>query len=82
MTCYYFELKQAIHLHSLIITHSGGLPGVKEEGLLDSTLQHMKNDSYYPDFLDKLTHLVFSINKNHAFNDGNKRASIALSALF
>ncbi|KDE38453.1 hypothetical protein ADINL_2908 [Nitrincola lacisaponensis] len=31
---------------------------------------------------DKLTHLVFSINKNHAFNDGNKRSSLALGAYF
>jgi death-on-curing protein len=29
-----------------------------------------------------LTHLVFSINKLHAFNDGNKRTSIALGAYF
>ena len=31
---------------------------------------------------DKLCHLVFSINKNHPFNDGNKRSSIALGAYF
>ena len=31
---------------------------------------------------DKITHLVFSINKNHAFNDGNKRSSLALGAYF
>lgn len=42
----------------------------------------MKNDLYYPSLEDKLTHLFFSINKNHCFNDGNKRASIALTAYF
>ncbi len=26
--------------------------------------------------------MVYSINKNHAFNDGNKRSSIALGAYF
>jgi len=31
---------------------------------------------------DKLTHLVFSINKNHVFNDGNKRSSLVLGAYF
>ena len=30
----------------------------------------------------KSTHLVFSINKNHAFHDGNKRSSLALGAYF
>ena len=29
-----------------------------------------------------MTHLVFAINKHHAFNDGNKRSSIALGAYF
>jgi death-on-curing protein len=42
----------------------------------------MKNDLYYPEFEDKVCHLFYSINKNHAFNDGNKRTSIALSAYF
>ncbi|WP_319777675.1 type II toxin-antitoxin system death-on-curing family toxin [Maridesulfovibrio sp.] len=49
---------------------------------MESVLEHIKNDLYYPEFLDKITHLCFSINKNHAFNDGNKRTSIALSAFF
>jgi death-on-curing protein len=31
---------------------------------------------------DKLTHLVYSVNKNHPFNDGNKRSSIGLGAYF
>ncbi len=37
---------------------------------------------YYPEIEDKVCHLFFSINKNHAFNDGNKRSSIVLSAYF
>ena len=37
---------------------------------------------YYPELEHKLTHLFFSINKNHSFQDGNKRASIVLSAYF
>jgi len=53
-----------------------------DQGRLESVLSHVQNDDYYPEFLDKITHLCFSINKNHAFNDGNKRTSIALSAFF
>ena len=37
---------------------------------------------YYPGFNEKLNHLVFSINKFHAFNDGNKRSSLSLGAYF
>jgi death on curing protein len=32
--------------------------------------------------LQQVTHLFFSVNKNHSFNDGNKRSSIALAAFF
>lgn len=42
----------------------------------------MQNDDYYPTFEDKLTHLVWSINRNHSFSDGNKRLSITLGAQF
>ncbi|UZJ66440.1 type II toxin-antitoxin system death-on-curing family toxin [Sphingobacterium sp. KU25419] len=42
----------------------------------------MKDDFYYPCFEDKLSHLVFSVIKNHAFNDGNKRSAIGLGAMF
>ena len=78
----YFDTTHAIQLHSQIITKSGGLKGYKDIGAVESVLEHIKNDVYYPDFLDKITNLVFGINKNHAFNDGNKRASIALSSYF
>jgi death-on-curing protein len=59
-----------------------GLSGVKDVGLLESVLQHIQNDDYYPTFDAKLTHLIFGVNKFHAFNDGNKRASLTLGAYF
>lgn len=78
----YFDVKHAIAVHDSIIELSGGLSGVKDEGMIHSPLEHIQNDLYYPNFVDKLCHLIFSINKNHAFNDGNKRSSLALGAYF
>lgn len=78
----YFDSKHAILTHDYIIDKSGGSKGVKNINLLESVLEHIKHDLYYPEFEDKITHLVFSIIKNHAFNDGNKRTSIALGAFF
>ncbi|MEG4305348.1 type II toxin-antitoxin system death-on-curing family toxin [Microcoleus sp. D3_18a_C4] len=46
------------------------------------SLEHIQNDLYYPEIHHKLTHLVFAVNNFHAFNDGNKRSSIALGAYF
>ena len=82
LTFIYFDVAHAIREHDWIIDNSGGRPGLMSRGLLESPLAHIKNDDYYPLLEDKLTHLVFSINKNHAFADGNKRSSIALGAYF
>ncbi len=78
----FFTTEYAIKTHDKIIEISGGIGGVKDAGNLESPLHHIQNDDYYPELEDKVTHLVFTINKNHAFNDGNKRSSIALGAFF
>lgn len=78
----YFTTLYAIKTHDKIIEVSGGLHGIKNIGDLESPLNHIKNDDYYPAIENKVTHLFFSINKNHSFNDGNKRSSIALTAFF
>jgi death on curing protein len=78
----YFTSDYAIKIHDKIIEISGGRAGVKDYGNIDSPLNHIQNDDYYPSFEEKLTHLVFSFNKFHAFNDGNKRTSIAIGAFF
>jgi len=82
MAFLYFTTEYAIKTHDKIIEISGGASGIKDLGNLESPLEHIQNDDYYPDLEDKITHLVFSINKNHAFTDGNKRSSIALGAFF
>ena len=82
MTFIYFGAKHAVYVHDEIIRCSGGLLGILNLGLIESSLEHIQNDFYYPEMEHKLRHLFFSINKNHAFQDGNKRASIALSAYF
>ena len=78
----YFDVTHAVETQRWVIDKSGGLPGVKNVEHLESALGHIQNDLYYPEMADKLCHLVFYINKNHPFNDGNKRSSIALGAYF
>lgn len=79
---FYFDVAHALRTQEWIIKHSGGLGGVKNVQHLESVLGHIQNDDYYPDMPDKLAHLVYSVNKNHPFNDGNKRSSIGLGAYF
>lgn len=79
---YYFDALHAIAVHDEIINVSGGLLGIMKEGQVEAILDFVQSDDYYPTFEEKLCYLFFSINKGHCFNDGNKRASIALSAYF
>ncbi|MDV6169551.1 Fic family protein [Flavobacterium sp. DG1-102-2] len=82
MSYLYFDIAHALRVQDFIIENSGGRKGVLNKGLIDSVLEHVKNDLYYPLIEDKICHLFYSINKNHAFNDGNKRSSIVLSSYF
>ena len=83
MKTIYISQEQAKQTHRKTIEYSGG--GNCSElniGYLYSALELIQNDEYYPSFEDKLVHLVWSINRNHAFSDGNKRLSITLGVQF
>ena len=79
----YITIETALEIYSKTIEVSGGgSEGVLNQGQLESVLTHIQNDSYYPEFIDKLTHLFFGANRFHCFKDGNKRIAISLCAHF
>ena len=79
----YVSEEQAVKLHQETVRLSGGGSyEIINIGYLQSVLEHIQNDDYYPTFEDKLTHLIWSVNRNHSFIDGNKRLSITLGAQF
>lgn len=79
----YLTIERAIEIHRETIKNSGGGDyGQINIGYLSSCLEHIQNDDYYPTFEDKLVHLIWSVNRNHSFSDGNKRLSITLGAAF
>ncbi|SHG06114.1 death on curing protein [Flavobacterium micromati] len=78
----YFDVDYAIKEHDYIIEKSGGLSGIKDKGHLEAVLDFVQSDMYYPTFEEKAAYLFYALNKNHAFTDGNKRASIVLTAYF
>lgn len=60
MSIIYLTLEQAVEVHCKTVEVSGGgALGHLDLGKLESVLQHIQNDDYYPDFEDKLTHLFF-----------------------
>ena len=70
----YITPEQAKATHAKTIEYSGG--GTLEEldfGKLEGVLCNIQNDDWYPEFVDKLTHLFFCVCQFHCFADGNKR---------
>ena len=62
------------------------LGGSQGRGLLESALfqpqQSFGGEYLYPSISDKAAALIWSITKNHPFNDGNKRAALTTSFSF
>ncbi len=83
MAIIYPTIDQAIDVHRKTVEVSGGgVMGHLDMGRLESVLDHIQNDDYYPTFEEKLTHLFHSACKFHCFQDGNKRIAISLGAQF
>ena len=79
----YLTREQVIETYSKTIEYSGDkAKNELNQALLDSILNAVRDDSCYPTFGDKLTYIVYAINRNHIFPDGNKRLSITVGALF
>jgi len=71
-----------LHDESLIL--HGGLPGIRDEGLLDSALSRAINLAAYtePDFAELAATLGVELAKNHPFVDGNKRVAFLAVGVF
>jgi death-on-curing protein len=73
--------KQAVLiLHAMSLDIHGGLPGVRDEGLLDSALARPQQIYSYgdppPDLAALAAAYAVGIARNHPFVDGNKRAAL------
>lgn len=64
-------------LHDESLAEHGGLPGLRDEGLLDSALARPLNLAAYgdPDVCELAASYCIGLAKNHPFMDGNKRAA-------
>jgi len=74
----YLNLQQDIELHSWLINNAGGSEKLDNSNYIDNILQEIQNDRNYPKFKQKLTQLIFAINKSEKAIADSKRLSIAL----
>ncbi|MBL4730044.1 MAG: type II toxin-antitoxin system death-on-curing family toxin [Sulfurimonas sp.] len=80
------DISDVIKIHKLLIVKYGGLEGIRDKGLLDSSInrpfQTFSKNELYPSVIDKASVLIESIVKNHPFVDGNKRVGLYLCLVF
>lgn len=78
--------RQILLLHDQLLTQTGGLPGLSDDGLLDSALnapfQSFGEISVYPSLPQKAARLGYGLIKNHPFVDGNKRIGAHATLVF
>lgn len=68
----------------LLLTH-GGLPGLRDEALLESALARPRQRYAYDSEADPATLAAaygFGLARNHPYNDGNKRIAFVTMAVF
>lgn len=79
-------VKQVIGLHSRLIQATGGLDGVRDVRLIESSLSSAFTTyfgvDHYPSIEEKAARLCYSLINNHAFLDGNKRIGIYVMLVF
>ena len=78
----YFNIENIALIHEKVLKKSVGLQGFKDRGGISQVCDFVQNDLYYPTFIEKLSYVIFSISKNHFFNDGNKRTALMCGAYF
>ncbi len=82
----YPEMDDVLWLHGRLVEQSGGSSGLRDRGILESTLAQPRmtfgGDDLYPTIVEKASALGFSLVKNHPFIDGNKRIGHAVMEPF
>ncbi|MDB5973068.1 MAG: type toxin-antitoxin system death-on-curing family toxin [Hydrocarboniphaga sp.] len=75
----WIEKPLVLLLHDRQLAEHGGMPGVRDNGLLESALARPQQLYAYgeppPDLADLAASLAHGLAKNHAFVDGNKRTA-------
>jgi death on curing protein len=77
----YLTVVEVLAMHADQIARYGGIPGVRDPGLLDAAL-YRPQTGYYADLIEEAAALWESLSQNHPFLDGNKRTAFAATYTF
>jgi len=82
----YLTLGEVVELHRLVLGATGGAPGIRDLGALESAIAQPKatfsGTDLYPMLIEKAAALCFALVQGHPFVDGNKRVGHAAMETF
>jgi death-on-curing protein len=80
----FLRKQEVLSIHAQSIQSFGGLPGVRDEGALESALAAVENRAYYEsaDLSTCAATYAYHLTQAHAFVDGNKRVAAAVAEIF
>lgn len=82
----FLELDEVLEIHRTRIELYGGSYGVRDQGLLESAIaqpkQQFGGEYLHADLAEMAAAYLFSLCKNHAFVDGNKRVAAGAAIVF
>jgi death on curing protein len=82
----YLTLGEVVELHRLVLTATGGAPGIRDLGALESAVAKPRvsfgGTDLHRSLVEKASALGFELALGHALVDGNKRVAHAAMATF
>ena len=82
----FLTLAELIDLHGCIVDQSGGAPGLRDMGRLESAIAQPRMSfagrDLYPTLIEKAAVLCFVLTRNLPFVDGNERSGHAAMEVF
>ena len=82
----YLNLAEVVELHRRLLQVTGGAPGIRDFGALESAIAQPKamfgGIDLYPTLVEKAAALGFALVQGHPFGDGNKRVGHAAMETF
>ncbi len=75
----------AVTIHQMLLAEHGGLPGIRDQKLLDSALARPRQRLSYDEsasIFGLAASYSFGLARNHPFVDGNKRIALTVAAVF
>ena len=77
----YLTKGNVIFIQNNLINEFGGLHGIRDENLLDSSVMRPQS-GYYNNIYEEASAMMESLALNHSFIDGNKRISFFATDVF